>query len=418
MKIRIKLRPSNKKPVDAGIKRIKSALRLPPKPQILETLIETSKIRIFPPLYTRNSRGGIQIWKIEVEGNKWRTRFGQIDGKIQTGEWTTCEGKNLGRSNATTPEQQAMLEAANAHRRRIEHGAHLDVNQIDKPKFFTPMLAHSYKDHPDITYPIWSQPKLDGIRCLVNSEGMLSRRGKPIVAAPHIFAACQELGLPSSITLDGELYADKFKSDFDSLCSIIRKMKPTKDDLDRSELEMEYWIYDMFDSSRPDLPFEVRFAELDLRIFKSQPGPSFKRRGPLVRVPTHLVKDKTKLDDHYETYLSMDLEGQMIRDPQAKYKPGRGKALLKRKELLEEEFPIIGVEAGKGKCAREAARLIVRLPNGKIAKPKPMGGTEFAQRLLRDRNKVIGKLATVRFGNYTPDGSLRFPRAKAIRDYE
>ncbi len=46
------------------------------------------------------------------------------------------------------------------------------------------MLAHDYTKRPQDSG--WSQPKLDGIRCVVDKNGMWTRAGKPITSCPHI----------------------------------------------------------------------------------------------------------------------------------------------------------------------------------------------------------------------------------------
>ena len=62
-------------------------------------------------LYKYAATGALQQWWIEVEGNKYRTHAGQVGGKITTTAWTHCEGKNQGRANATTAEEQALRDA-------------------------------------------------------------------------------------------------------------------------------------------------------------------------------------------------------------------------------------------------------------------------------------------------------------------
>ena len=98
------------------------------------------------------------------------------------------------------------------------------------------MLAHKFEDYKDkLIYPLFSQPKLDGIRCIVKSNGMWSRTGKRIISAPHIFEALKPLfELNPDLIFDGELYADKFANDFNAICSLVKKTKPTADDLIKS----------------------------------------------------------------------------------------------------------------------------------------------------------------------------------------
>jgi len=73
-----------------------------------------------PILYKRTTSGGIQTWKISVlplaDGTAMVvTTFGLLDGKQQRQEEHIKTGKNAGKANATTPLQQAMLEATAEH---------------------------------------------------------------------------------------------------------------------------------------------------------------------------------------------------------------------------------------------------------------------------------------------------------------
>lgn len=65
----------------------------------------------FPTLYKKSSTGKIQQWNIAVLGSTIITTHGQFQGKLQTTEDTIKEGKNLGKANATTKEEQALAEA-------------------------------------------------------------------------------------------------------------------------------------------------------------------------------------------------------------------------------------------------------------------------------------------------------------------
>ena len=52
-----------------------------------------------PTLYSRTNTGAIQTWTVEVQGDSYRTIHGQLDGKLQTTEWTVCNTTNEGRAN-------------------------------------------------------------------------------------------------------------------------------------------------------------------------------------------------------------------------------------------------------------------------------------------------------------------------------
>ena len=63
--------------------------------------------KTYPTLYARSSGGKVLIWRMERENNKYRTISGQEDGKQVTTQFTVAEPKNVGKKNATSPEEQA-----------------------------------------------------------------------------------------------------------------------------------------------------------------------------------------------------------------------------------------------------------------------------------------------------------------------
>ena len=145
-------------------------------------------------IYKATKGGKTQEWTIEVVGNKYRTISGQTDGKKIINEWTIVYGKNTGKLNETTDKEQTMKEAVAKRTKKLESGYFENIKHINKTQYFEPMLASKWEDSKDKNeYPIASQAKLDGIRCIVTSEGMFSRNGKPIISAPHIFESLKPL---------------------------------------------------------------------------------------------------------------------------------------------------------------------------------------------------------------------------------
>lgn len=60
-------------------------------------------------LYQKSSTGKTKFLELSTDGSKFITTWGLLDGKTQTTE-KICEGMNIGKSNETSPEQQAVLE--------------------------------------------------------------------------------------------------------------------------------------------------------------------------------------------------------------------------------------------------------------------------------------------------------------------
>ena len=99
-----------------------------------------------PTLYKLTTVGKTQTWKIIIDGDKYRTISGQQGGKKVQNKWTVCKGKNEGKKNATTDEEQAILEAVAKHDKKLKSGYHLNVENIDKKRFYEPMLAQDFKN--------------------------------------------------------------------------------------------------------------------------------------------------------------------------------------------------------------------------------------------------------------------------------
>lgn len=356
-------------------------------------------------LYKRSTTGKIVEWVIEVEGCKYRTTSGFTDGEKVTSAWTICGGKNIGKKNATTNEEQALLEATAIHRKRKEAGSFENILDIDTKVFYKPMLAHKLEDYAhELVFPVFSQPKLDGVRCVVKEDGMWTRNGKPIISAPHIREDLEELFQKNpDLILDGELYCDKLANDFNKIISLVRKSKPTKADLAESKEIIKYFVYDLPSS---DANFYDRSLALnDLGLPDS-----------CVIVPTYILHKIEDVRSQFEKYMEHGYEGQMIRT-NAPYENKRSKSLLKDKEFITEEFEIQGMEEGVGNMSGKAARLVFKNNEGRAFEAGVNGDWEYLASLLK-RNDLIGKMATVRFTNYTPDGVPRFGKVIAIRDYE
>jgi len=331
-----------------------------------------------PMLFARTNTGAIQTWTIEVDGNKYRTHYGQLDGAIQITEWTLCVGKNTGKKNATSNEDQAVKEAKATWKKKKESGYFEKITDIDGVSFTEPMLAKNYDDYKDdLKYPVYSQPKLDGIRCVVKKDGMWSRNGKPIVSAPHVLVALKDffVKFPNAI-LDGELYADKFANDFNAIC--------------------RYWVYDWIVQKT----FSDRNADITTYLVNNN---------VVRRVPTHLVDTITHLNELYEKYIDEGYEGQMVRTD-GPYENKRSKYLLKRKEFQDSEFKILDIVEGIGNKSGMAGYMVFKNHKGIEFHSNIKGTREYLKELLKNKNKLIGKSATVKYFNLTPGDELpRFP---------
>ena len=357
-------------------------------------------------LYKRATNGKVLEHTIEVMGHAYRTHSGYVDGVITTTEWTYCVGKNIGKVNESSPEEQAYREAKAEWKKRTERNYFANVSEIDNGTMFKPMLAHKWEDYANkVHYPLYSQPKLDGIRCIVRCDGMWTRAGKPIISAPHIFEALQPLFEQNpDLIFDGELYADKYANDFNAIVSLVKKTKPTAQDLKDSAAVIQYHIYDL---PSTDATFTGRYQAL-----KELNLPTC-----CVLVETNTANSSEEVDMLYGNYVDAGYEGQMLR-LDLPYENKRSKSLMKHKSFTDEEYVIVGFEEGKGNLAGMIGALVFETATGDRFTASVNGGWDHLKELWAERDTLIGQEATVKYFQITPDGKPRFPKVVAIRNYE
>ena len=359
-----------------------------------------------PILYSHDKSGKIRYWKVSAEDVGGRIfvvrRYGQMDGKETETSTEITTGKNIGRSNETTPFQQANLEAKSLWKMQVESGYVENIDQVEQLNLL-PMLANKWEDKAKyIIEPFFVQPKLDGVRMLVGKHKgkfiMMSRTGKA-VKMPHVEAELAPL-LEEGDFVDGENYTTE--RSFEQITGMCRT-----NDI-HSELEViKFHIFDFFNLSYPNEPFSSRLSKMQ----------KFSKLKHCVLVETEWLSSKDKVQAKHDEYAAKGYEGIMIRDAKGLYKLAeRSNTLLKFKAFQTEEYTITGAEEGKGRdagtviwiCLSEAGRFSVR-PKGTVAERSEW---------LKNKDKYIGKPLTVQFQNLTNGGIPRFPVGLTFRDYE
>lgn len=365
-------------------------------------------------IYKRDSNGEIRQWRYEVSGAQWRTHAGRVGGTQVESGWTTCVPRSK-----PTAEEQALFEAEAEMGKKLDKDYAVSIAALDEPRAAggPVMLAQKYTGWPAGHVTLYSQPKLDGMRCKVNSHGLWSRTGKPILSCPHIFAAITPaFGSHPQLEIDGELYAHEMKDDFPALMSILRKSKPTEKDVEKAASIVKYHVYDIYLEGKP---FSERSRMLEL--FVSSLGSS-----ELVFVPTTLVTSADQIDQAYATYLQDGYEGQIIRLDEV-YERKRSKHLLKRKEFEEREFELVSIEEGNGNWAGLAKAVTFKLPDGRVCGAGIKGNAQHAKALLERAPSLIGKQVTVRYfperpvnqdGEFTGPVDKNMPRFGVAIDFD
>lgn len=357
-------------------------------------------------LYTVDSKGATRSWRIEVDGDRYRTVSGIVGGVETASGWTTAVGKNVGRSNETTAEQQAYAEAFAEYKKKVDRKYHTSIDNVGSHKFIAPMLAHKYERWEG---PCFAQPKLDGIRCIATSDGLTSRQGK-LFKLDHIEAALAPLFAKyPNLVLDGELYNHQLRDDFNKITSLVKKQTRSPEEEEECAAVIQYHVYDLIDTAKSAVSpmpgsFSARTAVVAALVRQAN-HPS------IVCVQTQQMEDEASLDHYYSALLENGYEGQIIRYNE-KYEIGkRSKNLLKRKDFIDEEYELISVSEGNGNWAGYAKTCKLRMADGRTFDSGIKGDQAFTKWLL-DNWRQYGA-ATVRYFQLTPDGIPRFPVAVA-----
>ena len=371
------------------------------------------KRKLFPPLYSKNLDGSLQEWTIYVDGNIIKKMYGRMNGKMQCVSDIIASGKNVGKSNGTSPEEQAVAEATAQWEKKLKSGyvkthGEAKLDKVDR-QFITggiePMLAHKFRDHAHkIEYPCYSQPKLDGIRCIaIVKDGkctLWSRTRKPILGVPHVIKAV-ELACKGKddMILDGELYNHLYKSKFEEIVSFVRQETPK-----RGHEIVQYHVYDVID---PTKTFEERNTFLS----------SLHVHPTIVNVSTTKIADEDELMEQFSTDRKAGYEGSMARNADSYYEQKRSYSLQKIKEFDDAEFEVVAVEAGRGRMS-ECAIFCCVTKTGDNFNCKMEGSLEILKGFLKNPESVIGKMLTVRYQGLTNGNVPRFPIGVVVRNYE
>jgi DNA ligase-1 len=275
-----------------------------------------------------------------------------------------------------------------------------------------PMLAYPVSDKP-INYEnkISMQPKLDGVRCVIQYEGggmpkAYSRTGKEWKNIDHIlFNLSPWFALNPNIILDGELYNHDLKDDFEKIISLVRKTKPTEEDRLESAQYVEFHCYDIIDET---MTFEER------NRFITQVVP---RNHTIKHVKTQAIATESLAKVVHQQNLDNGYEGSILRTNDM-YKCGRSWHLRKFKDFSDTEATITGWVEGKGKRKGTIGKFLAIDADGIEFGMPVMDNFKYLQDNFKLMQSYVGKIATFTYFERTKANSYRHPLFKCIRDYE
>lgn len=412
--------------------------------------------KILETLYSRNSNGSINQWYIQITQNADLTATMVFSEGIVRGNETVeskhfTKGKNIGKSNATTPFEQACSEAESRWKKKKQKGyksfsdlkileiheldAALPMENTDANGLSKPMKAQPYykiitenkvkikTNIPVIKFPCFGQPKLNGFRVtsrlekMIEGEGLFatevikptfrSKEGLQYTILEHIENEIEPLinqlaymlkVPPKDVVLDGEMYIPN------TLLSDISSAVKTRQD---STLLLKYHIFDL----------AVPNVSQDKRLLYLEELAGLGLNTNTVIVPYCEIPSNEIAQTMTDSWIKQGYEGGIFRHKTAMYQFGkRPLTMTKLKRSMDKEYTIVDVVSGEN--SPDLGVFVCITPDNQYFKVNPEGNTATKMEYLTNRGAYIGKKLTVKFYEYTKDGLPFHAVGTAIRDYE
>ena len=284
---------------------------------------------------------------------------------------------------------------------------------------FKPMLAHKFDNkRVDWSQPVYIQPKLDGIRCVMKADGCYSRNGKKFMNVQHLYTkAIQDLFKANPLlVIDGELYNHDLRDNFEKIVSLVRKQKPKPEDRKEARRLIQYHVYDFVMAYKGKLDLiESDMNRYEKRMHQLVCSDMY---GKHIRyVPARGVHSLDKAKEIHNDFLQQGYEGSILR-LNGPYKCGRSYDLMKFKDFSDTEAKIVDWVEGKGKRRGTIGKFIAIDSDGIRFGMPVMDNFKKLQANFKAMQDWVGRTATFTYFEKTRAGSYRHPLFKAIRDYE
>ena len=351
-------------------------------------------------LYKTNKNGSIQQWSIEVSGPTFTCIYGQVGGKLQS-QQTICKSVNVGKSNETTPEQQAQLEADALVAKKIKSGYSYDKSAPVTVQL--PMKVKSYQDQlHNIEFPCISTEKLNGVNAMFkrtsDSLTIYSRGGEVYPAIPHLEPLVRKaMDLFQSNELNGELYIhDEHLQDIQSTVK-----KPNQ-----LSAKLSFCIFDIADST--DNFYERASQMSKISNFRTDSHPA------VWTLANYVCNSHEDIETHYNIAIEKGYEGTVIKNFKALYQHNvRSSDMFKYKKTQDAEYQIVDCETDKNghpvfHCLTE---------EGKLFKVKPKGTDAERKAIIANfESQYLNKWYKIEYEVLSKDGLPLKPVGIGLRD--
>ena len=395
---------------------------------------------------SRDSKGKLRVVEMSANWDESQKAFGIYRTTYQYGGKRTEQPTiyiSIGKASRTLREQLELEYKSNMKKyldkgykqltKNIEEYSEEELNEVvgevitDSSGFAKHMLAKQadkVKDSSIEKVKMWAvSRKIDGVRCSFywkDGEVKSASRGGGDYD-PSTYQLREHPVLRSFLSthpdwvLDGELY--KHGKSLQQISGAAR--------MEKTALGCNWIEYFVYDIMVPNATFADRYAMLnELAEYLNQehfnPEREWAKDELRMQVVPHVFisgdNKKDQIMDLHNQYVAEGWEGCVARDVSKAYKyGGRGQEMVKFKMYQDAEFEITGISEG---LRPEDMCFTLKTEDNIEFKAKPMGSRELKEQYREDLDKLIGKMATVKYFYLSDEGTPLQPVLKAIRDYE
>jgi len=361
------------------------------------------------------------------------------------------EGKNLGKANATSAKEQAILEATSKYNHKIEREGYIEIDnsigltfeefeayvttKVPKTKFSLTGIGKPMKCQPyykenskgekviTIKFPALGQPKINGFRVNAfykDTTVFTSKNGLYYTVLEHIeqfmnihiydnVELCKEFQHRFDwsiydLIFDGEMYIDN--TILSDISSAVRKRNANTS-------KLRYLIFDLA------IENVTQIVRLEMLDFINNKLPEIILTNKAIEiVPSTPIYSDELAQTFCTACIEKGHEGAVFRDKKALYGFGkRPQTIVKLKRRESAEFIILDIipmdktpELGMMICQNDI--------NFETFKVVPEGTHAVKAEYLKNKQNYIGKPFTVEFYERTVNGIPFHTVGIAIRDYE
>lgn len=317
-------------------------------------------------LYTKQG-SKLRQWTVFTEGDEVVVQHGQVGGKLTEKRYKATP-KNESRSNATTAEQQAVLEAEAKYVKQLKSGYSTTPEEAEAFQPFFPMKAQSYEDQAHkIKYPCIIQPKLDGQRLMVDKDGNAwSKQGEPLELPKH-WVNVKKLAIRHG-GLDGEIYAGLKHKGGLALQEIISAFRKPNE----NTRKLKYYVY--------DIPSEASQEDRYQSLMQLEMEVGDENFNDVVVNAGIYVEDEQEANLEHFSLVEEKYEGSVYRNLDGIYEfDKRSYNLIKRKPRQDGEAIVVSVTQDKN----EDGVLLCQAVNGKQT------GVQFECLMRKDAHETV-----------------------------